>query len=241
MKYLAILILAISCPWALSQAYTGQNQLGGVFRATVQPGQYVYFTFFLDGHARRNYPETGLDGFNDAYWMNLDFRSGIASKVMLWGTYQISGSQAQVVFADKDAWTLDISHYPQFITARNLVFVLLDPGYGLQLNGTYRSVNGDAAIQFTPDGQVAEQGIVANCVSGGQHFSYGGATPSMSSAAKLCLDKPLAGRYALGFYTVHFAFPDGTSPSFAFWAEPTQDRTNIRTIYINNVRYDLAL
>ncbi len=240
MKFLAILVLVVSCPWALAQGYTGQNQLGGVFRATVQPNQYVYFTFFLDGHVRRSYPEIGLDGYNNAYWMNLDFRSGIASKIGTWGTYSISGPQAQVVFGDRDSWTLDISHYPQYITARDLVFVFLDPGYGLQLNGTYRSVNGDAAIQFTPDGQVMEQGIVSNCVSGGPHFSYGGATPGMSSGARLCLNQPLAGRYALGFYTMHFSFADGTSPSFAFWAESTPNRQNIRTIFINNVRYDLT-
>ena len=61
----------------------------------------------------------------------------------------------------------------------------------------------------------------------------------MSSGSQLCLNTPLAGRYAIGFYTLHFSFADGTAPSFSFWAEPQSTRTDLRTLYINNVRYDL--
>lgn len=237
MKYLAVLFLLLS-PFTVAQGYKGEYGLAGVFRTTIQPDQFVYLTFFADGRVRRAYPETGLDNWNDAYQMNLDMRSGVAARILAWGTYHISGSTAEIVFANKDTWTLDISHYPQSITAQGATFYLLDPGAGLRLSGTYRSANGDASLQFSPDGQVMQQGVVANCISGGPHFSYGGSHPSMSSGGQLCLDKPLAGQYVLGFYTLHFRFADGTSPSLAFWGEPTADRTNVRTLYIGNVRYD---
>lgn len=236
-KYLAIAVLCI-CEFAGAQAPPALQRLVGVFRATVQPNQYAYLTFFPDGRVRRSYPGEGLDGWDDAYWMNLDMRSGIASKILTWGTYSISGSQAQIVFTNRDTWTVDISRFPQWISTQGAMFYILDPGSGMVLNGTYRSVNGDALIRFAPDGSLVEQGLVANCVNGGPHVSYGGAVPSVNSGSQLCLNQPVAGRYTIGYYTLHLGFADGTKPSFAFWGEPNQDRANMRTIYINNIRYD---
>jgi hypothetical protein len=126
------------------------------------------------------------------------------------------------------------------VEAVGRTYVLLDPGDGLSLQGLYRSTKDNSAINFLPGSMMNQQGIVANCVSGGQHFSYGGSVPSMTSAAQLCLDKPSSGGYRLGSYTIQFVMPDSTTPTFAFWADLTQNRVNPPAIYIDGVKFVLA-
>jgi hypothetical protein len=249
MKSLAIVVLMValasSTPQNMAQQPGSPAQLSGVFRAqmpgdTAGAGPSFFLAFFPDGHVMRGAPGVGLAGYNAAYQMNLDIRSGIPTKVWRWGVYHVSGQQAQLDFANRDSVAIDLKNYPRTVEAVGLTYVLLDPGDGLSLQGLYRSTKDNSAINFLPGSMMNQQGIVANCVSGGQHFSYGGSVPSMTSAAQLCLDKPSSGGYRLGSYTIQFVMPDSTTPTFAFWADLTQNRVNPPAIYIDGVKFVLA-
>jgi hypothetical protein len=242
MKSVAMVVLILALTPIMAQQPGAPTHLSGVFRAPMPGdpagnGPAFFLTFFPDGHVMRGAPDVGLAGYNAAYQMNLDLRSGIATKVWRWGVYQVSGQQGKIDFADRTSVPFDLKNYPRSIEAVGLTYLLLDPGDGLSLQGVYRSTKDNSAIAFLPGSTMNQQGIVANCVSGGQHFSYGGSVPSMSSGGQLCLDRPVAGGYRLGTYTIQFVFPDSTTPTFAFWADLTQNRVNPPAIYINGVRF----
>lgn len=247
MKSLRILIVALASSVLpnLAQQPASPVQLSGVFRAQM-PGDALgvgpsfFLAFFPDGHVMRGAPDVGLAGYNAAYQMNLDIRSGIPTKVWRWGTYRVAGQEGHLDFANRDSIAIDLKNYPRTVEAVGLTYVLLDPGDGLSLQSMYRSTKDNSAINFLPGSMMNQQGIVANCTSGGQHFGYGGNVPSMSSAGQLCLDKPLAGAYRLGSYTIQFVLPDSTTPTFAFWADLTPNRVNPPAIYINGVKFVLA-
>lgn len=249
MKSLVMVVLITglvsSTPQAIAQQPENRAQLSGLFRAqmpgdTTGVGPSFFLAFFPDGHVMRGAPDGGLAGYNAAYQMNLDIRSGIPAKVWRWGIYHVSGSQGRIDFVSGDPVMIDLKSYPQAVEAVGLTYMLLDPGDGLSLQGTYRSTKDDSAISFLPGSMMNQQGIVANCVSGGPHFSYGGRVPSMSSGPQLCLDRPLAGAYRLGSYTIQFVLPDSTTPTYSFWADLTQNRVNPPAIYISGVKFVLA-
>jgi hypothetical protein len=88
MKSTAMAALFVAFTALMAQA-GGQTRLSGVFRAPMlgEPagnGPAFYLTFFPDGHAMRGAPDVGLAGYNAAYQMNLDIRSGIAAKIWRW-------------------------------------------------------------------------------------------------------------------------------------------------------------
>lgn len=216
-----------------------QGQLSGIYRANgTKPDGHFYLTFFPDGRVKRNQPDEGLERWDDAFWMNLDLRSGDRTRIFRWGTYRVSGDQGQIAFARGDTWNFRIKD-PQTLEAVGRTYVLLDPGNGLALQGTYKSVRGDASITFTPDGQVVDQGVTANCQSA-QSYSYGGKLPSAHTSSMLCSDKARSGRYRIANYTLTFSFSDGSSPSLVFWVEPGAVGEGKRVIYINDVRYERA-
>jgi hypothetical protein len=245
MKSTAMAALFVALTALTAQQAAGQTQLSGVFRAPI-PGDPTgnrpafYLTFFPDGHVMRGAPGVGLAGYNAAYQMNLDIRSGIAAKIWRWGVYKVSGQQGTIDFADRTSIAFDLRNYPRTIVAVGLTYVLLDPGDGLSVQGTYKSTKDNSFITFLPGSTMNQQGIVANCISGGSHFSYGGSVPSMSSGGRLCLDRPVAGGYRLGSYTIQFVFPDSTTPTFSFWADMTQNRVSPPALYINGVKFVLA-
>lgn len=237
--------LASWTPLDIAQQPESTAHLSGLFRAQMPGdsagiGPSFFLTFFPDGHVMRGAPDAGLAGYNAAYQMNLDIRSGIPAKIWRWGIYHVSGNQAKVEFASGDPVTIDLKSYPRAVEAVGLTYMLLDPGDGLSLQGTYRSTRDNSAISFLPGSMMNQQGIVANCVNGGQHFSYGGSVPSMSSGGQLCLDRPVAGAYRLGSYTIQLVLPDSTTPTFSFWADLTDTRMNPPAIYINGVKFVLA-
>jgi len=255
MKPFAITLILLSHLAAAQGVGTGMRPMEpliGVYRANGNPSgvaqghesdPFSYLTFFADGLVRRTPPEEGLQGWDDAFWMNLDRRSGDAGRIARWGTYLLAGGQREIVFADRQVWSIDIRGYPKSIDVQGRTYVLLDSGNALKLQGTYKSVKDDSFISFAPDGRMNQQGLFANCISGGQHFSYGGGMPSAHSGASLCLNKPLAGAYAVGNYTLQLHFPT-SSPKFAFWADRgPADRgpagTSPQTLYINGTRYEL--
>lgn len=224
----------------LTGVYRAPEETGRASSQGPNQGRFFYLTFFPDGRVRRTRPEVGLQGFDDAYQMNLDFRSGVPNYVRRWGTYRVAGEQGQILFANRDTWSFDLKEYPQSIQAQGRTYVLLDSGDGLKLQGTYKSTKDDSFITFMPDGKMNQEGVVANCVSGGQHYgvnSHGVVTSN--SAAMLCVAKPLPGGYSIGNYTIKLIFSN-SSNAFAFWAEPTSNRTNPPALYIDNIRYDLA-
>jgi hypothetical protein len=237
-----IVALASSALPNVAQNPASPGQLSGVFRAQMPGdaagvGPSFFLAFFPDGHVMRGAPEGGLAGYNAAYQMSLDIRTGIPARVWRWGVYRVSGQQGNLDFANRDSVAIDLKGYPRTVEAVGLTYMLLDPGDGLGLQGTYRSTKDNSTISFLPGSMMNQQGIVANCVSGGQHFSYGGSIPSMSSASQLCLDKPKAGAYRIGSYTIQFVFPDSTKPTFSFWADLTQNRVNPPAIYISGVKF----
>jgi hypothetical protein len=245
MKSTAMAALFVAFTALMAQQAGSQAQLGGVFRAPMPAdpagnGPAFYLTFFPDGHVMRGAPDVGLAGYNAAYQMNLDIRSGIAAKIWRWGMYKVSGQQGTIDFADHMSIAFDLKNYPRTIEAVGLTYVLLDPGDGLSVQGTYKSTKDNSFITFLPGSTMNQQGIVANCISGGSHFSYGGSVPSMSSGGRLCLDRPVAGGYRLGSYTIQFVFPDSTTPTFSFWADMTQNRVSPPALYINGVKFVLA-
>lgn len=246
MKNLAILMAMLTA----AQITAAQTKLTGVYRAANEgssasqgadsTGAYFYLTFFADGHVRRTHPEVGLEGFNPAYQMNLDIRSGIPKDVRKWGTYRVSGEQGRMEFANRDVWTFSLKGYPESIECQGRTYILLDSGRGLRLQGTYKSTKDDALITFADDGKMNQQGIVANCVSGGSSYSVGsGGIATSHSHASLCLDKPLAGGYSIGYYTLKLLF-SGSSNAYVFWLEPSSNRGAPPAVYIDNVKYVLA-
>lgn len=216
-----------------------QGQLSGIYRADgVNPNGHFYLTFFADGRVKRNRPDEGLDRWDDVFWMNLDLRSGDRTRIFRWGTYRISGDQGQIAFAKGDTWNFRIKD-PQTLEAVGRTYVLLGSGNGLSLQGTYKSVKGDASITFTPDGQVVEQGVTSNCQSA-QSYSYGGRVPTAHTGSMLCSDKARSGRYRIANYTLTFSFSDTSSPSSVFWVEPGAAGADKRVLYIDNVKYERA-
>jgi hypothetical protein len=237
---MAALLLAITA--LTPRQAESQTQLSGMFRAPMPGdpmgnGPAFYLTFFPDGHVMRGAPDVGLAGHNPAYQMNLDIRSGIGAKIWRWGIYKVLGQQGTIEFADRTAITFDLRNYPRTIALAGLTYVPLDPGDGLNVQGTYKSTKDNAFITFLAGSIMNQQGIVDNCISGGAHFSYGGSVPSMSSGGRLCLDRPVAGGYRLGSYTIQFVLPDSSTPTFSFWADLTQNRANPPVLYINGVKF----
>jgi hypothetical protein len=253
MKFITVVIVVLS-QLAAQDVAKGMRQmetLSGVYRAegntsgAAQNGDvdpFSYLTFFPDGIVRRAHPEEGLQGWDDGFRMNLDRRSGVPSRIALWGAYLLANGQREIIFGDRQVWTIGIAEYPNRLAVQGRTYVLLDSGTGLKLQGTYKSVKDDSFITFTADGRMNEQGIVANCIGSGQHFSYNNGMPSAHSGGSLCLDRPVAGGYSVGNYTLLLSFSN-SSQKFAFWADPNSAagaiRINPQTLYINNVRYEL--
>jgi hypothetical protein len=229
-----------SRPGSLTGVYRAASEANGSSPGVDSRGAFFYLTFFPDGHVRRTHPEVGLRGFNPAYQMNLDIRNGIAKDVRKWGTYRVSGEQGRMEFANHDVWTFNLKGYPESIESQGRTYVLLDSGNGLTLQGTYKSTKDDALIAFTAEGKMNQQGVVPNCISGGGTYSLNsrGIMTSHSNAS-LCLDKPLAGGYSIGDYTLNLLFSD-SSNAYAFWPEPSSNRTTPPAVYIDNVKYVLS-
>jgi hypothetical protein len=255
MKYLAILTLiaaqTANAQGAL-QSIGHPGRLSGVYRAPAQANPAVsqgaqtkagffYLTFFPDGRVRRTQPELGLQGFDDVYQMNLDFRSGIPNDIRKWGTYRVFGEQGQIAFADRDVWNFSLKGYPRTIECQGRTYVLLDPGNGLTLQGTYKSTkDNDTFITFMTDGTMNQQGVFQNCVSTASFSLNSHGIPVNRAQNMFCVNKPLAGRYTVVNYTLELRLPNSSSPSFAFWPEPGGNRNKPDAVYIDNVRYVLS-
>ncbi len=250
MRFVTLAIVILSQLAAAQNPGKGMRQMEtliGVYRTegnnlATAPGMaedgFSYLVFFGDGIVLRDRPSQGLQGWDDSFWMQLDFRSGVAPRMQRWGAYLLTNGQRQIIFADREVWSINIARYPQILEIQGRTYVLLDPGTGLKLQGTYKSVKDDSFITFAPDGRMNQQGLVANCISSGQHFSYNNGMPSAHAAGNLCLDQPLAGGYSVGYYTLQLRFSN-SSQTFAFWADPGASGTNPQALYINGVRYEV--
>jgi len=249
MKYAATMVLILAQLAAGQRPAPLQNsgRLSGVYRATAPAAsseereRYFYLTFFPSGRVRRSRPDIGLRGYDDAYQMNFELRNGIPKEVRRWGTYRLQGEQGQIVFANRDVWNFDLKGYPQTIEAQGRTYALLDSGNGLRLQGTYKNEKEDSFITFMPNGQMNQQGVVPNCVGGGEHYGMNshGIVGVTGSSTPFCVDKPLPGGYNLGNYTIELQFP-GSSNSFAFWPEPGPNRATPAAVYIDNKKYVLV-
>lgn len=253
MKYLLLATL-VCAQMVAAQSATGSGNrpvMSGVYRASntqntpdqpsgagVRAGHF-YLTFFPDGRVKRGEPQQGLDGFDDAYWMSMDLRSGDKRLIWHWGIYRVSGEEGRIQFTTGESWNLNTKGYPKTIEARGRTYERLDPGTGLRLTGLYKSDHGRASIAFLPDGRVTEQGVGSDCKSS-PSFSYGGAIPDMHTGSYFCSPDPRSGRYRIANYTLTLSFADGSNPTFAFWTEPASDPSEVRIVYIADFKYERA-
>lgn len=254
MRSLPILLLLIAPGFLAAQSprqmNPGPSRLSGLYRATRagaeqtdaaesnEKGGYFYLAFFPDGRVRRTRLREGLANFDDAFWMNSDIRTGMPAYVRRWGTYRVSGEQGQIVFANREVWTFNLSKYPEEVECQGRAYKLLDPGQNLRLQGTYRSTkDNDTFITFMPGGKMNQQGIVSKCLN---HFSSsmsGNGIVGGSVSPMLCVDKPKPGEYRIGDYTLKLNFSDSTSNTFPFWAERGAGSADPAAVYIDGVRY----
>lgn len=193
-----------------------------------------FLIFFPDGRVHRGIPNASLNGFDDAYWMATDIRSGMPKLIAPWGTFTVSGSQGSIVFIkNRETWPFKI--FPDHLEVRGHSYYLLDPGAGVRLNGTFQP-EGDTSksITFKPDGGVVDNGVTANC---GSNFSLSNGHPSVGPG--VCTDKARIGRYSTVSYGLRLTFPSGNdpTPTLLFWLDPGARGGDIRVIYIDKVKY----
>src|SRR5579863_8519689 len=113
MKFVGIVVLILSQLMAaqdLGKGVRTMETLTGVYRAEANgpataPGMaddgFSYLVFFRDGIVLRDRPSEGLQGWDDNFWMQLEFRSGVAPRVQRWGAYLLAKGQRQIIFADR--------------------------------------------------------------------------------------------------------------------------------------------
>ncbi|MFZ0961708.1 MAG: hypothetical protein WAO35_12445, partial [Terriglobia bacterium] len=194
-----------------------------------------YLVFFPDGRMRRSLPNSLLDDYNDAYQMGLDQRSG-PSFSAAWGAYRMTGDQGTIVFFNGGE-TWDITKFPDRLRVRGANYVLLDPGNGVRLHGTYRPVDdASKSINFRPDGSMVEEGVISSCTSS-TSYGYSGGNLTTRETGRLCVDKPRTGQYRISNYAIELSFPDTTRPRLSFWLEPGAAARDPAVIYIGQVKY----
>jgi hypothetical protein len=119
MKSVAMAAVFMASTVLMAQQAGSQTHLSGLFRAPMPGdpagnGPAFYLTFFPDGHVMRGAPDVGLAGYNAAYQMNLDIRSGITARIWRWGVYKVSGQQGTINFADRMSISFEV-HQRQFL------------------------------------------------------------------------------------------------------------------------------
>jgi hypothetical protein len=203
---------------------------------------FVFLVFFPDGRVKKGLIGTGLEDFISESSMRLDISSG-GNFAAQWGLYQLSNGQGAIRFASPvggqqlvsglsgPVWS--ISQSPDTIRTNDRTYVRLDGGGNgaLKLDGIYKP-GGDTTqpgIKFTPDGQFIDQGILDNGT--GMAIAMGGIAYGF--------DSPKAGRgtYIISVYGLHLNYTNGKQPEPLFFLEPGTPRSDVRTIYINNFRY----
>jgi hypothetical protein len=194
-----------------------------------------YLVFFASGRMRRSLPNSLLDDYNDAYQMGLDKRMG-PNFSNAWGTYRMVGDQGQIVFINGGE-TWDITRYPDRLQVRGATYVLLDPGNGVRLHGTYKPVDdASKSITFRPDGSMVEEGVISDCTSS-TSYGYSGGNLTTRENGRLCFDKPRTGEYRIANYAIELSFPDTTRPRLSFWLEAGAITRDAPVIYIGKVKY----
>lgn|SRR5690348_668286 len=194
-----------------------------------------FLVFFPDGRVHRGIPNAALNGFDDAYWMATDIRSGVPRLIAPWGTFTVAGDQGNIVFIkNRETWPFKI--LPDHLEVHGHSYYLLDSGAGVRLNGTFQA-EGDTtkSITFKTDGGVVDKGVTANC---GSNFTLsGGGHPSVGPG--VCTDKARVGRYSTIRYGLKLTFPSGNdpTPTLLFWLDPGARGGDIRVIYIDKLKY----
>lgn len=193
-----------------------------------------YLLFFPDGRMRRKLPNAALNGYDDAFWMANDIRSGTAFLIAPWGTYKVNGDHGTITFVgNRQTWEFQV--LPDHLEVRGHSYYRLDPGAGARLAGTFQAV-GDASksITFKPDGSVIDKGVTANC---GSNYTQLG-SPSVGPG--MCTADPRVGRYATVDFGLKLTFAQSSyspNPTLLFWLDPGARDGDIRVIYIENQKY----
>lgn len=237
----------------------GAIRLRGIYRATApniaasmneltiadpakhSPG-FVFLVFFPDGRVKKGLIQSGIDDEISESSMRLDISSG-GNFAAQWGLYQIVGTRGAIKFASAiggqqlvsglqgPVWNLEWRR--DTIVANGVVYVRLDGGGNgaLHLEGIFKPAGdtSQAGIKFTPDGQFIDQGILDSGT--GMAIAMGGIA--------YAFDSPKAGRgtYSISHYGLHLYYSNGKQPDPIFFLEPGSPRGDIRTIYINNFKY----
>lgn len=248
-------------PMSANQLPTVPGKFSGIFRAVAREGtdptaslevfdpakntpNYQFLVLFPDGTAMRGLPDMGLDDYHAA--VRLDIAGG-GKSCAKWGVYRMSGNQGRVFFASAtaagqqlvsgrftgDAW--NIQEYPDKLEINGDSYVLLDSGpTGMKLEGTFKPF-GDKkqpGITFTRDGEFIDEGILKTggataigVVGGGVAIGYGFSSPG-----------PGRGTYQVRNYTLHLNYANGQAPGVLFWLDPQTSRSDVRTVYLGNVK-----
>jgi len=235
----------------------GPARFNGIYRAAAKPGEdttsalatadpaaraprYKFLVFFSDGTVKRGLIDKGFGEVVQESAMRLDISSG-GKFATQWGKYQFSAGRGRIVFASAvggqqlvsglrgNVW--NVVQYPDRLEINGDVYLLLEGGTGLLLDGIYKPAGdrNQPGIKFTRDGQFVDQGIIDT--GGGMAISGGGVIYAFES--------PKAGRgtYTISNYGLHLNYTNTQAPSLLFYIEPGTSKNDVPTVYINNFRY----
>jgi hypothetical protein len=248
-----LLLIVFIGTFCASSARADQGSLSGIYRAASSscanqlaledstgktPG-FCYLTFFADGLVRKGLPPTGLDGFIEESQARLDSASGVVANhgglIYIWGQYAISGNRGQIQWADRNSAmpeidTINITHFPNKMVIHGDTYVRLRSGNGLRLNGTFKPYGDpkEKGITFTGDGEFIDQGIL----------NYGATAVAVGNVA-IGFAPPNGGRgtYGIDDYTLTLNYAN-SSPRALFYLDPRSSGSDVKTIFINNVKYE---
>jgi hypothetical protein len=248
-------------PMSANQLPTVPGKFAGIFRARLREGadisaslelydpgrntpDFQFLVFYPDGTALRGLPDMGLDNYIGSVRLDI---SGGGKTCAKWGVYRMAGNRGQVVFASPsaggrqlvshrlvgDAW--EIQEFPDKLQINGNDYVMLDGGTaGMKIEGTFKPFGDKKSpgITFRRNGEFVDEGILKTggatalgIAGGGVAIGYGFSSPG-----------PGPGTYRISNYTLHLNYANGQRPGVLFWLEPGTSRSDVRTIYLGNVK-----